>query len=54
MEGNKDVPDASGEDTNEWQEAQVRFDQLKGDLDRQNGLIIGFGGLGGVSKTVGR
>ena len=31
--------------TKEWEEAQVRYGQLKGDLETKIGLLVGFGGL---------
>ena len=41
----KEIIDTSGSDAKEWRESQVRYGQLKGDLETQIGLIIGFGGL---------
>ena len=41
----KEIIDTFGNDAEEWKESQVMYDQLRGDLDGEIGLIMGFGGL---------
>ena len=44
--GDRDgISDTDGKEEGEWREAQLRYGQLKEELDRQIGLGIGFGGF---------
>ena len=45
MGGREEIIDTYNNDTQEWQESQMKYGELREQLDAQMGLIIGFDGL---------
>ena len=48
-----EIIDTFGNYTEEWQEAQMKYGGLKGDLERRISLSIGFKGKGGINNSDG-